>query len=91
MAELTIEQRVRSLICDFYGPSGKDYGLDAPIWDHIGGNGCLADSLDKIDFMARLEDEFGVAITDNEADLLGNAQSIISLVDLKLQPAPDGH
>ena len=43
-----------------------------------------ADSLDAIEIIMCIEDEFGIAITDEDADLLTNVEMVLNYVEKKI-------
>lgn len=71
----TIEDRVKKVVADQFCIAVAEVRLDAHIVNDL-----QADSLDSIELVMCIEDEFGVVITDSEAEKLATVQSIIDHV-----------
>jgi acyl carrier protein len=72
--------KVKSLIASQLGISEDRIVPEARLIEDLG-----ADSLDTVEMLMTLEDEFGIAIPDDEAVKLKTVASIVELIDAKLQ------
>ena len=70
--------KVKSLIASQLGISGDKITPEARLIEDLG-----ADSLDTVEMLMTLEDEFGIAIPDDEAVKLKTVGSIVELIDSK--------
>jgi acyl carrier protein len=71
----TIEDRVRKIIVEQLGVKGEDVVLTASFVDDLG-----ADSLDTVELVMALEDEFDLEIPDEEAEKITTVQSAIDYI-----------
>lgn len=71
----TIEDRVRKIIVEQLGVKGEDVILAASFVDDLG-----ADSLDTVELVMALEDEFDLEIPDEEAEKITTVQSAIDYI-----------
>jgi acyl carrier protein len=79
MAEKTVEQRVREIICEQMDVKPEQVTLDAKFIEDLG-----ADSLDVVELVMALEEEFGQEIPDEEAEKLLSVGDVIKYIeDLK--------
>lgn len=70
--------KVKSLIASQLGISEDKITAEARLIEDLG-----ADSLDTVEMLMTLEDEFGIAIPDDEAVKLKTVGSIVELIDSK--------
>ena len=70
--------KVKSLIASQLGISEDKITPEARLIEDLG-----ADSLDTVEMLMTLEDEFGIAIPDDEAVKLKTVGSIVELIDSK--------
>ena len=71
-----VEQKVREIICEQLGVSEGDVTPEASFIEDLG-----ADSLDIVELVMALEEQFGVSIPDEEAEnikTVGDAVAYIS-------------
>ena len=73
MAEKTIEQRVKDIIVEQLGVNADQVTPDAKFIEDLG-----ADSLDTVELVMALEEEFDIEIPDEEAEKI---QSVGQAVD----------
>lgn len=71
----TIEDRVKKVVADQFCIGAESVRNDAHLV-----NDMQADSLDSIEMVMCIEDEFGIVITDSEAEKLSTVQSVIDHV-----------
>ena len=76
MAEKTIEQRVKEIIVEQLGVNADQVTPDAKLIEDLG-----ADSLDAVELVMALEEEFGNEIPDAEAEKLQSVGDIIKYVE----------
>lgn len=72
---LTIEEAVRIIIENNLGGLDKDWNLNYKLVDD-----CGADSLDLIEIIMAVEDEFGVEIPDEAAGKMVTGQDIVNYI-----------
>ncbi|RQS29434.1 MULTISPECIES: acyl carrier protein [unclassified Burkholderia] len=71
----TIEARVKKVVADQFCIGAESARNDV----HFA-NDLQADSLDAIELVMCIEDEFGIVITDSEAEKLATVQAVIDHV-----------
>ena len=71
--------KVKSLIASQLGISEDKITPQSRLIEDLG-----ADSLDTVEMLMTLEDEFGIAIPDDEAVKLKTVASIVEMIDSKL-------
>ncbi|MGE3308616.1 MAG: acyl carrier protein [Limisphaerales bacterium] len=72
----SIEQRVRKIIVDQLGVKEDQVTPEAKFIEDLG-----ADSLDTVELVMALEEEFGQEIPDEEAEKLQSVADVIRYVD----------
>ncbi len=70
--------KVKKLIATQLNISEDKISEDSRLIEDLG-----ADSLDTVEMLMTLEDEFGIAIPDEEAMKLSTVKSIVDLIDSK--------
>lgn len=75
-AEKTIEQRVKDIIVDQLGVNPDQVTNEAKFIEDLG-----ADSLDTVELVMALEEEFGQEIPDEEAEKLQSVGDVIKYVE----------
>ncbi len=70
-----VEERVRKIIIDQLGVDEAEVTPEAKFIDDLG-----ADSLDTVELVMALEEEFGVEIPDEDAEKITTVQQAISYV-----------
>ena len=71
-------ERVKQLICEQLGKSPDKVDLNTKIVEDLG-----ADSLDVVEMLMTLEDEFNVTVSDEESVNLKTVGDIVKLIDSK--------
>ena len=76
MEDIMTLDKVKSLIASQLGISEDKITEDSRLVEDLG-----ADSLDTVEMLMTLEEEFGIAIPDEEAMTLTTVKSIVELID----------
>ncbi len=76
MAEKTIEQRVKDIIVEQLGVKPDQVTVDAKFIEDLS-----ADSLDIVELIMALEEEFGYEIPDEEAEKLLTVGDVIKYIE----------
>ena len=76
MSEKTIEQRVRDIIVEQLGVKPEQVTADAKFIEDLG-----ADSLDTVELVMALEEEFGSEIPDEQAEKLQTVGDVIKYIE----------
>jgi len=71
----SIEDRVKKIVCEQLGAKEEDVVAQASFVDDLG-----ADSLDTVELVMALEEEFETEIPDDEAEKLSTVQDAIDYV-----------
>ena len=72
----TVEERVKKIVVEQLGVKEEDVTNDASFVDDLG-----ADSLDTVELVMALEEEFEVEIQDEEAEKITTIQQAIDFVE----------
>ena len=72
----SIEDRVKKIIVEQLGVSEEDARNDASFVDDLG-----ADSLDTVELVMALEEEFDIEISDEDAEKIQTVQNAIDYVE----------
>ena len=73
---MSVEEKVREIIVDQLGVDEKQVTSDAAFIDDLG-----ADSLDTVELVMALEEEFDVEIPDEEAEKISKVQDAINYIN----------
>jgi acyl carrier protein len=76
MSEKTIEQRVKEIIVEQLGVKADQVTPEAKFIEDLG-----ADSLDIVELIMALEEEFGYEIPDEEAEKLLNVGDVTKYIE----------
>jgi acyl carrier protein len=71
----TIEERVKKIVVEQLGVKEEDVTVEASFVDDLG-----ADSLDTVELVMALEEEFGCEIPDEEAEKITTVQQAIDYI-----------
>ena len=78
MAEKSIEQRVKDIIVEQLGVNPDQVTPDAKFIEDLG-----ADSLDTVELVMALEEEFNIEIPDEDAEKMKTVGDAIKYIDEK--------
>lgn len=73
MADLV--ERIKKIICEQLDVAEEDVVLNASFVDDLG-----ADSLDQVELIMAMEEEFNVSITDEDAEKIVTVQNAIDYI-----------
>jgi acyl carrier protein len=74
----TVEERVKNIIVDQLGVEGNTVKPDAKFIDDLG-----ADSLDIVELVMAMEEEFGLEISDEDAEKIRTVQDVTKYIQEK--------
>jgi len=77
-AEKSIEQRVKEIIIEQLGVTAEQVTPEAKFIEDLG-----ADSLDTVELVMALEEEFGQEIPDEEAEKLQTVGDVVKYIEEK--------
>jgi acyl carrier protein len=75
IVEKSMERRVIEIIVEQLGVSEEEVTLDASFIDDLG-----ADSLDLVELIMAMEEEFGLEITDEDAEKIQTVQDVVHYI-----------
>jgi len=70
-----VEDKIRKIICEQLDVPEKDVVPEASFVDDLG-----ADSLDQVELIMAMEEEFDVSIPDEDAEKIATAQDAINYI-----------
>jgi len=73
---MSIEERVRKIVCEQLGVSDEEVKNDSSFVDDLG-----ADSLDTVELVMALEEEFELEIADEEAEKISTVQEAANYIN----------
>jgi acyl carrier protein len=76
MAEKSIEQRIKDIIVEQLGVNADQVTPEAKFIEDLG-----ADSLDTVELVMALEEEFGHEIPDEEAEKLASVGDVVRYIE----------
>jgi acyl carrier protein len=76
MSDKPIEQRVKDIICEQLGVKPDQVVPGAKFIEDLG-----ADSLDTVELVMALEEEFGIEVPDEQAEKLQSVGDVIKYVE----------
>jgi acyl carrier protein len=75
----SVEEKVKEIIAEQLGLEKDDVQLDASFIDDLG-----ADSLDIVEMIMTIEDEYDVEISDDDAEKIATVQDAINFIKEKM-------
>ena len=72
----SVEEKVKHIIVEQLGVDEDEVKLDSKFVDDLG-----ADSLDVVELVMALEEEFGIEISDEDAEKLTSVKQSINYID----------
>ena len=75
---MALEERIREIIVEQLGVSADEAVNEASFIDDLG-----ADSLDIVELVMAIEEEFGIEVPDEDAERMQNIGDVISYVQEK--------
>jgi acyl carrier protein len=75
-----ISEKVKAIIVEQLGVDEEEVNLKSSFTDDLG-----ADSLDNVELIMALEDEFDIEIPDEEAEKISNVQDAIKYIEEHLE------
>ena len=78
MTTESIELRVKKIICDQLGVAEDEVKPEAKFIEDLG-----ADSLDTVELVMAIEEEFGAEIPDEDAEKITSVQQVIDFITEK--------
>jgi len=79
MTEQDIQERVKKVICDQLGVEASQVTPEAHFVNDLG-----ADSLDQVELVMAFEEEFGLEISDEEAQKLDTVGKVVEYIKNRL-------
>jgi acyl carrier protein len=71
-----VEEKVKKIICEQLNVSESDVVPEASFVDDLG-----ADSLDQVELIMAMEEEFDVSIPDEDAEKIATVQDAVSYIE----------
>ncbi|NVL91836.1 MAG: acyl carrier protein [Desulfobacterales bacterium] len=72
---MSVEEKVRKIICEQLEVNEEDVVPEASFVDDLG-----ADSLDQVELIMAMEEEFGISISDEEAEKILTVRDAIEYI-----------
>jgi len=73
---MSVEDRVKAIIVEQLGVDAEEVSPDASFVEDLG-----ADSLDTVELIMAFEEEFGVEISDDEAEKIRKVRDAVEYID----------
>jgi acyl carrier protein len=73
---MSVEERVKSIIVEQLGVDAEEVTPEASFVEDLG-----ADSLDTVELIMAFEEEFGVEISDDEAEKIRKVKDAVDYID----------
>jgi acyl carrier protein len=72
----TVEEKIKKIICEQLDVPEKDVVPEASFVDDLG-----ADSLDQVELIMAMEEEFNISIPDEDAEKIGTVKDAIDYIN----------
>ncbi len=72
---MSVEKKVKEIVAEQLGKDSNEVTIDASFIDDLG-----ADSLDIVELVMAMEDEFGIEIPDEEAEKIKTVKDVIDYI-----------
>jgi len=72
----TVETRIKEIVCEQLGVSDNEVTLQASFIDDLG-----ADSLDIVELVMALEEEYEIEISDEDAEKIKTVQDVVTYIE----------
>lgn len=76
MADKTIQERVKDIVVEQLGVNADQVAPEAKFIEDLG-----ADSLDTVELVMALEEEFGIEVPDEQAEKLQSVGDVIKYIE----------
>jgi acyl carrier protein len=76
IVEKTVDRRVIEIIVEQLGVSEEEVTLEASFIEDLG-----ADSLDLVELIMAMEEEFGIEISDEDAEKIQTVQDVVNYIN----------
>jgi len=76
----SVEEKVKKIICEQLDVNEEDVVPEASFVDDLG-----ADSLDQVELIMAIEEEFGISIPDEDAEKIVTVQDAIDYIENALE------
>jgi acyl carrier protein len=73
---MSIDEKIKKIICEQLEVSEEDVVPGASFVDDLG-----ADSLDQVELIMAMEEEFGISISDEEAEKIATVKDAIDYIE----------
>ena len=73
---MSVEEDIKKIICEQLEVKEEDVVPEASFVDDLG-----ADSLDQVELIMAMEEEFGLSISDEEAEKIATVKDAIEYID----------
>jgi acyl carrier protein len=80
---MSVEEKIKKIICEQLEVSEEDVVPEASFVDDLG-----ADSLDQVELIMAMEEEFDISISDEEAEKIITVRDAIEYIEQSTGSAP---